>query len=156
MVINSHGCCALFSFEYGVSIRWYNTNGNLLNWFTWIVEAGPDSSNWMTSQARSGVKMEVGHLNPPCFSSVCCNVSLLLISGNVWLDTNILKVHPKECNIKKITNQTIHPGVELFTQIVCVLSHFSWLWSKWPFSNLKKNTIDVHVLFIMWKLPIWL
>ena len=53
------------------------------------------SSNWMISLAGSGFKTEEDHLNILIVdSSVCYNVSPLPICGNVWFDTNLLKMHP--------------------------------------------------------------
>ena len=51
----------------------------------------------MMTRAGSGFKKEEDHLNIYLvYSSVCYNAGTLLICGNMLLDKNILKKHPKE------------------------------------------------------------
>ena len=54
-----------------------------------------DASNQMTSLASSGFKTEEDHLNIKIVDSpVCYNASILLLRGNMLLDTNKLRFHP--------------------------------------------------------------
>ena len=55
----------------------------------------------MALLAGTGFKIEEDHLHTwNLCSSVCYNASTLLICGNMWLDTSILKMNPKKVNFK--------------------------------------------------------
>ena len=87
---------AMFSFEHRVdNWCWYKMEACSIGQTELSRFMVPDSSNRMISPADSGFKMEEDHLNNSIVDrSVCFNASTLTICGNMWLNKNILKMHP--------------------------------------------------------------
>ena len=73
--------------------------------------------------------MEEDHLNILIVdSSVCYNARALLICGNMWLFTNIPKMHPKVLpTIKKIVSvHEINPNTSKQLYVVKLAKYLTW------------------------------
>ena len=70
----------------------------MLNWFIWIIKAHGTQLLSLENIELAGseeCQTEEEHQNIKIvYKSVCYNAYALLISGNMWNDTNILKIQP--------------------------------------------------------------